>query len=253
MMADVTTGVEASAISVLKRAVEMDTARRFDEALVCYQEGINLLLQVLKATSDKGKKERFRQKISDYMDRAEQLKTFVSETKKASGTHEQIQIEDGATGFGMERLFSRFITEFLTEIEIEDPYIRSHHQICNLLRFCELVVKSTTSVKQIKLLTGRDDSPDGQAQQQQKLNQLKKSLQSHGIQFSVSFHDSLHDREIRFNTGWIVKIGRGLDIYKPTDTKFSIGFFDLDLRPCHKTTVDIFHSNSLFTSKDDNV
>lgn len=45
------TGVEASAISVLKRAVEMDTARRFDESLVCYQEGINLLLQVLKGMS----------------------------------------------------------------------------------------------------------------------------------------------------------------------------------------------------------
>ena len=48
---------------------------------------------------------------------------------KASGTHEQIQIEDNATGFGMEKLFSRFMTEFLTEIEIEDPYIRSHHQV----------------------------------------------------------------------------------------------------------------------------
>lgn len=57
----------------------------------------------------------------------------------------------------------------------------------------------------------------------------------------------------RFNTGWIVKIGRGLDIYRPTDTKFSVGFFDLDLRPCHKTTVDIFHSKSLSTTNDDNV
>ena len=50
---------------------------------------------------------------------------------KASGSHEQIQIEDNATGFGMEKLFSRFMTEFLTEIEIEDPYIRSHHQVMN--------------------------------------------------------------------------------------------------------------------------
>jgi len=40
-----------------------------------------------------------------------------------------------------------------------------------------------------------------------------------------------------------VKIGRGLDIYKATDGKFSIGFCDFDLRSCHKTTVDIFHTN----------
>ena len=49
----------------------------------------------------------------------------------------------------------------------------------------------------------------------------------------------------RFNNGWIVKIGRGLDIYKATDSKFSIGYCDFDLRKCHATTVDIFHSKHL--------
>jgi len=33
----------------------------------------------------------------------------------------------------------------------------SFFQIYNLLRFCEIVVKNKTSVKEIKLLTGRDD------------------------------------------------------------------------------------------------
>lgn len=47
-MANTATGVEASAIQVLKRAVELDTSRRFDEAVVCYQEGLQLLIQVLK-------------------------------------------------------------------------------------------------------------------------------------------------------------------------------------------------------------
>lgn len=41
-------GMEASAISVLKRAVELDQAGRFQESLVCYQEGIQLLMDVLK-------------------------------------------------------------------------------------------------------------------------------------------------------------------------------------------------------------
>ncbi len=41
-------GVEASAISLLKRAVEMDNERQFSQALTCYQEGIQLLLDVLK-------------------------------------------------------------------------------------------------------------------------------------------------------------------------------------------------------------
>jgi len=41
-------GMETSAISVLKRAVELDHGGRFQESLVCYQEGIQLLMDVLK-------------------------------------------------------------------------------------------------------------------------------------------------------------------------------------------------------------
>lgn len=42
-------GVEASAVSVLKRAVDYDQQSRYTSALVCYQEGIQLLLDVLKS------------------------------------------------------------------------------------------------------------------------------------------------------------------------------------------------------------
>lgn len=47
-MVDKAAGVEASAISLLTRAVELDTKQMFTEALVCYQEGIQLLMVVLK-------------------------------------------------------------------------------------------------------------------------------------------------------------------------------------------------------------
>lgn len=48
MAQDFLPGMESSAISVLKRAVELDQSSRFHESLVCYQEGIQLLLDVLK-------------------------------------------------------------------------------------------------------------------------------------------------------------------------------------------------------------
>ena len=41
-------GAESSSVTLLKRAVELDHARRFTEALVCYTEGINLLMNELK-------------------------------------------------------------------------------------------------------------------------------------------------------------------------------------------------------------
>ena len=45
-------GIEASAIGLLKEAVSLDTARRFTEALVCYREGIQLLMDVLKGKTN---------------------------------------------------------------------------------------------------------------------------------------------------------------------------------------------------------
>ena len=43
--------------------------------------------------------------------------------------HEQIEIADNATGFGFERVFGRFIDEWLSEVEVLDPYIRTVHQV----------------------------------------------------------------------------------------------------------------------------
>ena len=47
-MADKQAGVYSSAISVLKRAIELDSANRLEEAVVCYQEGLQLLITYLK-------------------------------------------------------------------------------------------------------------------------------------------------------------------------------------------------------------
>lgn len=52
----------------------------------------------------------------------------------------------------------------------------------------------------------------------------------------------------RFDNGWIIKIGRGLDFYKPPECKLSIGYYDLDLRPCHQTTIDIFHAERIHST-----
>ena len=39
---------ESAAIHLIKKAVQFDTDRRYAEALVCYTEGIELLLVALK-------------------------------------------------------------------------------------------------------------------------------------------------------------------------------------------------------------
>ncbi|XP_037662975.1 MIT domain-containing protein 1 isoform X2 [Choloepus didactylus] len=196
-----------AAVAMLTRAVELDSESRYQQALVCYQEGIDLLMQVLKD----GK------------------------------YHKQIKIEENATGFSYESLFQEYLNETVTEVWIEDPYIRQTHQLYNFLRFCEMLIKRPCKVKTIHLLTSLDEGT-GKEQQRSGLKEIKESLKNHGVLLELEYSSSIHDREIRFNNGWMIKIGRGLDYFKKPQSRFSLGYCDFDLRPCHETTVDIFHN-----------
>ncbi|NXV19172.1 MITD1 protein, partial [Cepphus grylle] len=210
----------------VKRAVELDLASRFQESLVCYQEGIDLLLQVVKGTV-----------CQPFTAAVEARLLSFSDGKY----HKQIRIEENATGFGYEKLFQEYLTEIVSEVWVEDPYIRHVHQLYNFLRFCEMLVKGPCKVKTIHLLTSCDEG-SGRNQQISGLEEIQQSLRNYGVTLNIAFSSSIHDREIRFNNGWMIKIGRGLDYFKKPQGRFSIGYCDFDLRPCHETTVDVFHT-----------
>nr|XP_020661272.1 MIT domain-containing protein 1 isoform X1 [Pogona vitticeps] len=232
--------MEDPAVLVLKRAVELDTASRFQESLVCYQEGIDLLLRVLKATKDEKKKAHYRNKITDYMNRAEDIKKYLEKEKEEGKYHKQIKIEENMKGFSYEKLFQEYLNETVIEVWVEDPYIRQVHQLYNFLRFCEMLVKGPCKVKTIHLLTSHDEGNE-KSQQTSILEEIQQSLKDFGVTLNVSYSSAIHDREIRFNNGWVFKIGRGLDYFKKPQGRFYLGYCDFDLRPCHETTVDIFH------------
>ncbi|XP_036429461.1 MIT domain-containing protein 1 isoform X1 [Colossoma macropomum] len=190
-------GMETSAVSVLKRAVELDQSSRFQESLVCYQEGIQLLLDVLKAVKDDSKKVHYREKIKGYMDRAEQIKDHLNKVKEEGKYHEQIKITEDATGFSYETLFKPYIKEGLTEVWVEDPYIRHVHQLYNFVRFCEMLLKAKCNVKKIHLLTSQDE--DSSSQQVSALAEIKQSLQTQNVCLDIKYSSTIHDREIRCN------------------------------------------------------
>jgi len=41
-------GIETAAVTVIRSGVDLDNKKRYTEALVCYREGIQLLLNLLK-------------------------------------------------------------------------------------------------------------------------------------------------------------------------------------------------------------
>jgi ATP-dependent Lon protease len=143
----------------------------------------------------------------------------------------------GDTGYSYETIMGPYL-QGAKAIEVEDPYIRMPHQIQNFVRLCETVVK-LSNIKRIDLLTGYDDEAQ-RDEIEQKLGELKQSLLEADVLFEFDFNPNMHDREIRIDNGWVVKIGRGLDFYQKPSSWFELGTNDLTLRKCLETKVDIY-------------
>lgn len=114
------------------------------------------------------------------------------------------------------------------------------HQIQNFVRLCEAAVK-LSSTKRIDLTTAYEDDTQ-RADIEQKLGDLKQSLLEADVVFEFDFNPNLHDREIRLDHGWVIKVGRGLDFYQKPLSWYELGTNDLTLRRCLETKVDIFRA-----------
>jgi len=151
--------------------------------------------------------------------------------------HFEIRYND--IGYTYESIISPYL-EGVKKIEIEDPYIRVTHQVHNFVRFCEVLVQYPT-IKTIILTTSYDEKTDLK-DLNDKLEELQQSLLELDIALEIEVNENLHDREIRLDNGWVIKIGRGLDFYQKPEHWFGIGSNDFSLRKCLETKVDIFKS-----------
>jgi ATP-dependent Lon protease len=162
-----------------------------------------------------------------------------SKPRAEAPTERHYTIAYGDTGHSYDTIFGPYLPG-AKAVVVEDPYIRMPHQIANFVRFCEAVVKAVT-VRSITLLTSYDQQTD-MANLQEKLEELKQSLLEYDVALDVRLNDKMHDREVRLDNGWTVKIGRGLDFYQKPEGWFTIGATDLSLRRCLETKVDVFRA-----------
>lgn len=146
-------------------------------------------------------------------------------------------IHYGDTGFSYQSILLPYL-KGARRVEIDDPYIRANHQVHNFVRFCEAVLKAPT-IRSI-VLTTNYDADTKVKEVSDKLDELKQSLLELDVELQVHVNENLHDREIRVDNGWIIKIGRGLDFYQKPDLWYGVGTHDLSMRPCLETKVDIY-------------
>ena len=143
----------------------------------------------------------------------------------------------GDTGHTYESIMGPYL-DTAKVVTVEDPYIRATHQINNFARFCEIVVKRPT-IRNITLMTSYDENTN-LGELKDRLEELKQSLLEIDVILDIKLNENMHDREIRLDNGWVIKIGRGLDFYQRPDSWFTVGAHDLSLRKCMETKVDIF-------------
>jgi ATP-dependent Lon protease len=165
--------------------------------------------------------------------------TQVVSVQPLTERHFTIQYDD--VGHSYDTIFGPFLVG-ARAVTIEEPYVRVPHQITNFVRFCETVVKVAPTVRRIHLISSYDDKTD-LASVRDKLEELKQSLLEEDVFLEIELNANLHDREVRIDNGWTVKIGRGLDFFQKPESWFSIGANDMALRRCLETKVDIFRSS----------
>jgi hypothetical protein len=151
----------------------------------------------------------------------------------AGPTAKTLEIAEDELGHSMDSLFADYMRQAKV-VTIEDSYLIQSHQVANLLRFCEMLVRLGT-VQTITVVTKTEDQ-DSHA----RLDSIKSSLAGHGIGFTHTLLKTLHDRRIKTDTGWEINLGRGLDIYKKPEDWHGVGATDFALRPCYHTRI-VYH------------
>lgn len=129
------------------------------------------------------------------------------------------------------------------EIRICDPYLRHPYQIRNVHEILLLLIQHADAARlpRVVIETCASDEDDYRAKQEATFEQLQQSWGQFGIVIDWSIVDDFHDRSIVTDTGWVIDLGRGLDVYEsftwssPFDPRITLPH----LRRTKDTTINV--------------
>jgi len=217
-----------SAISNLKQAAEMTLDGQKEQAekiikninseirssIDAYQN----LLNYLNAGRDQAEDEFQSDNVQPLIANTDQHQ-FNDWTEKLSNECKLLfatfNLKDGESGWPFSKIFDDKFFSGCENIRIVEPYLFKHHQLRNLKELLLQIVE-TSKPKLVEVYTFQPPSELLEYNKQIFDELSKEVFKQHGIAFDVSFHESLHDRFIFSDAGYIAKLGRGLDIYKPS-------------------------------------
>ena len=129
------------------------------------------------------------------------------------------------------------------EIQIRDPYLRKPHQIRNVHEILLLLIQHADAARlpRVVIETCASDEDDYRAKQEATFEQLQQSWGQFGIVIDWSIVDNFHDRSIVTDTGWVINLGRGLDVYEAYTplSQFDPRYAIPQLRRTKDTTINV--------------
>lgn len=163
-------------------------------------------------------------------------KTVINpETIAAELKEKEIIIRDNQKGISYKRLFGEYL-KGATEITLTDPYIRHPYQFRNLLEFCSVLIQNKKKEEEVRLHVISWNDLEYTPLSIDNFDDIKESLRDSGIIFTYEFQD-LHDRNIVTNSGWKIKLGRGLDIFEKPAFRFDISDVMQEQRQCRNCEI----------------
>ncbi|RYP96100.1 BREX system Lon protease-like protein BrxL [Bifidobacterium pseudolongum] len=137
------------------------------------------------------------------------------ERRQALAKPGEVTLDENDRGWSYNKLFGPYVAG-VQHLELTDPYIRVSHQMRNLAEFLEMVRNNADPHQpvHVHLITKEDGDVYRAKQQLEMFAQLKHNYAQMGIELTFAFDDTIHDRELRTDTGWKISLGRGLDIFQ---------------------------------------
>ena len=149
-------------------------------------------------------------------------------------------IEKGQTGIDYDYLFSECL-EGAQKISLTDPYIITIHQFFCLQKLLETCRKAQGNDRKLCFhlitgLAGRSSklSPE---EQNKAFRVIEVLAQKWNIEFTYERSDELHDRKLQTDHGWVIILGRGIDIFQEWKAGDPLPEDELKLRKSRGTDI----------------
>ena len=134
---------------------------------------------------------------------------------QCKGLHATFSLLDGEAGWPFSRIFDQEIFSGAERIRIVEPYLFKHHQLRNLNELL-LHIVDVSKPKNIEIFTFFPPPERAEYNKNFFENLSKEIFSEHGVMLDITCSESLHDRYVFSDSGYVAKLGRGLDIYKPS-------------------------------------